>query len=135
MNHGMALTPDVYNQFTTSLVERIVERALGQDPASQRLLDIQPADHVLAGFLTPIRPPAVSELEEEASEEDDLPQDSPYEQSSFGLEWLVPKGALQNAHGHKLHVAVDLSVYLRRLPTYEEQWEHLSWSKVQGNGE
>ena len=131
----MALTPDVYNQFSTSLVERIVERALGQDPASQRLLDIRPADHVLAGFLTPIRPPVDLAFEEEASEENDLPQDSPYEQSSFGLEWLVPKDALQSTPGYKLHVDVDLSVYLRRLPTYEEQLAQISWSKAQENGE
>jgi hypothetical protein len=133
MDHGMTLTPDVYNQFTTSLVERIVERALGQDPASQRLLDIRPADHVLAGFLTPLRPPTESKREDEASEESDLPQDSPYEQSSFGLEWLVPKGILQSAH--KLYVTVELSVYLRRLPTYEEQREHLGWSKAEEHGE
>jgi hypothetical protein len=124
----MALPPDVYNQFTISLVERIVERALGKDEASQRLLDTRPADHVLAGFLTPIRPPT----DEEASEENDLPQDGPYEQSSLGLEWLVPKEALQSAH--KLHVAVDLSVYARRLPTYEEQLGRLSWSRADEDG-
>ncbi len=133
LNHRMVLTSDAYNQFTTSLVERIVERALGQDPASQRLLNVRPADYVLAGFLTPINPPEDVVLE--ASEENDLPQDSPYEQSSLGLEWLVPKNAFQSTPGYMLYVRVDLSVYLRRLPTYEEQKSQLSWSKALGNQE
>jgi hypothetical protein len=131
----MVLIQNVYNQFATSLVERIVERALGLDPASQRLLDARPADHVLAGFLTPIHPSVDHEFGEEIIEEDDLPQDSAYEQSSFGLEWLVPKSALQDGQKHKLHVTVDMSVYLRRLPTYEEQREHLSWRNARGDEE
>jgi hypothetical protein len=125
----MELTDQVYNSFTISLVERIVERALGQDPHSARLLDTRPADHVLAGFLTPLRPAGNLTDETDPDEADDLPQDSPYEQSSCGLEWLVPRVALQQ--GQKLQAVVTLSVYLRRLPTYEEQREHLSWSRTQ----
>jgi hypothetical protein len=131
----MALTIDVYNRFTTSLVEQIVKRALGQDPASERLLGIRPSEHVLAGFLTPVPPPIVPAFEGEESEQNDLPQDSPYEQSSLGIEWLVPKDAFQEAHQYALKVVVDLSVFLRRLPTYKEQREHLSWNKAQENGE
>lgn len=131
----MELTAQIYNSFTISLVERIIERALGQDPQSARLLDMRPADHVLAGFLTPARPAGVpaGEADYLQEDEDDLPQDSSYEQSSCGLEWLVPKAALTS--GQTLQVVANFSVYLRRLPTYEEQQAHLSWSRNQKQGE
>lgn len=123
------MTPDTYNQFTLSLVEHVVDRALGRDPASARIVDARPADHVLAGFLTPItlRGPFDSDAGDEDGEADDLPQDSPYEQSAIGMEWLVPIEAL---HAHRLKVFANLSVYVRRLPTYEEQQDHLSWNRT-----
>ncbi len=128
------MTPEVYNQFALSLVDHIVERALGRDPESARIVAARPADHVLAGFLTPVRPVASVVLPENPEElaAEDLPQDQPYEQAAIGLEWLAPLAGLKEG---RLEVEVGFALYVRRMPTYEELREHLRWNKVRNEGE
>jgi hypothetical protein len=55
----------------------------------------------------------------------DLPRDEAYEQTSFGLHWLVPRTALEA--GGTLEALVRLCVYVRRLPTRGEQGR-AAWS-------
>jgi Helicase conserved C-terminal domain len=83
-------------------------------------VNIQPADHVLSGFLTPAEPPATSD------ETDDLPRDSDYEQSSLGLEWLCPIAIGQV----DLQVGVELAMFVRVLPSKDEQIRHGRWDRV-----
>jgi hypothetical protein len=128
------MTPEVYNQFALSLVDHIVERALGCDPESERIVDARPADHILAGFLTPVHPASESASLENSEElaSEDLPQDRPHEQSAIGLEWLAPVAGLTEG---RLEVEVGFSVYVRRVPTYEELHSHMSWNRIRNEGE
>jgi hypothetical protein len=133
----MPLTDTDYNAFATTLAERFSDRARGLDEGSVRLVGLRPADHILAGFLTPVSvapiafsgttaTPAPSE--QSASEDDladDLPRDSAYEQTAIGLEWIAPLEAL--VANRQLRVDVGFFVYLRRLPTFSEQRQHSVW--------
>src|SRR5437588_619761 len=118
----MALTDNTLNNFARTLTSRIAQRAIGLDDTSARIVGLRPSEQILAGFLTALQNetekiPEVAEIDEQLAE--DLPQDSPYEQTSVGFEWLAPREALQK--GVKMKVTVNCSVYIRRSPTFQEQ--------------
>lgn len=121
-----------FNAFARGLVTHFSARATGQDEASARIIQSRPSDHILSGFLTPVREDmldtAAAGTAEEAVEEHlatDLPHDTAYEQTSIGMHWLAPRAALQS--GTCMNVRVRLYVYVRRLPSREEQMRVL-WS-------
>lgn len=130
----MALTSEDYNAFARALTDRFSRRAKGLDDASQRLVGVRPADHVLTGFLTP-GGKAEEERHEPGNEEGvehldavvagDLPRDSAYEQSTVGLEWLAPHEGF--AGGGDLEIVVRSHVFVRRLPSFLEQRTHTIW--------
>jgi len=128
---GSIAMEDIYNSFAMGIVHRVAERATGLDGDAARLVGQRPPDHVLAGFLTPVRHDK-GEGDEDAGGGDDLPQDSPYEQTSIGMEWLVPIDGMRTRH---LDVSVDLCVYVRRLPAFGEQVAHTRWSAPRKEGE
>lgn len=116
----MVFTHHTLNNFARTLSTRIAGRAVGLDDASQRIIELRPAEHILAGFLTPMHledKTGIEDIEDELTE--DLPQDSPYEQTAIGFEWLAPREALH--HSAKWTVVIDCSVYVRRRPTFVEQ--------------
>jgi hypothetical protein len=126
----MPLTDNDYNAFATTLAQRFADRARGLDDGSVRLVNLRPADHILAGFLTPVSEDFVAPApaERESGEDglaDDLPRDSAYEQTAIGLEWIAPVEAL--VANRQLRVEVGFLVYLRRLPTFAEQRQHSIW--------
>lgn len=118
----MAFTHNTLNNFARTLSRSIAQRAVGLDKASERIIELRPPEQILAGFLTPMQ-----DQEKDASEDidideqfaEDLPQDSPYEQTAVGFEWLAPRHALDDLATMK--VIVDCAVYVRRLPTFPEQ--------------
>lgn len=118
----MVFTHHTLNNFARTLSRHIAQRAVGLDTASQQIIGVRPAKHILAGFLTPMhieekKTPEDVNIEDELTE--DLPQDSQYEQTAIGFEWLTPREELhQNA---AWMITVEGSVYVRRLPTFEEQ--------------
>ncbi len=126
----MPLTDNDYNAFATCLAQRFADRARGIDDGSVRLVNLRPADHILAGFLTPVSDDTVmpARPERDSGDDglaDDLPRDSAYEQTAIGLEWIAPLEALvANQH---LRVSVGFFVYLRRLPNFSEQRQHSIW--------
>lgn len=125
----MSLTDADYNGFAMSLVGRFSDRLLGLDATAQRLVDIRPQDHILAGFLTPLQvPDQHSASEAEAVEDDellatDLPRDSSHEQTSIGTEWLMPA----DTRAGELKFRISGAVYGRRLPQFEEQTKYGIW--------
>jgi hypothetical protein len=133
---NMPLTDSDYNAFASSLVSMFSKRAKGVDANSARLVNLRPADHVLAGFLTP-RSDTLSDTvsgpdEAETADADtilaeDLPRDSSYEQTAIGLEWLAPTHAFNE---NVLEVQSEFFVYVRRAPTLAEQKEHGIWREV-----
>lgn len=122
----MPLTDSDFNSFALGLAERFAERAIGLDTDNARLLNARPSDQVLSGFLTPSQPDrgdGTAASEDELAE--DLPLDGPYEQTSIGLHWRVPRAALRG--GVRLQAEVRLHVYVRRLPTRQEQTDQGVW--------
>ncbi len=120
----MPLNDTTLNNFARAFSERIAQQAIGLDETSIRIVHLRPAEQILSGFLTPKgekrvleKPGDENALDEQLSQ--DLPQDSPYEQTAIGFEWLAPCEALRK--GAKMTVTVQCSVYVRRLPTFEEQ--------------
>ena len=100
-----------YLAFARGFASRFGDRVIGLDDASARLVSVHPPDHILGGFLTPVR------REEEGDEDgsvEDLPLDSAYEQTSVGLEWITPEAAGPHTN---IEIALSLWVYLRVLPT------------------
>jgi len=135
----MPFTDRDYNAFATALAERFTERAKGLDRDSDRIVNQRPADHILAGFLTPvpdgsIAPTASSHALREAGDSveetlaEDLPRDSAYEQTAIGMEWVGPLEAF--CSDRQLAVEAEFFVYVRRLPTFEEQREHVIWREA-----
>jgi hypothetical protein len=124
-----------YNQFAEWLVRRVTERAKGADEDSRRIYDVQPAEHILTGFLTPVKKAAHAAAkssgavgrakDEDADAVPDLPQDEAYEQTAMGLEWCGERG--QIVAGRALTVTVSFRAYLRRLPTRSEQLQGITW--------
>ena len=145
----MPLTNDDYNGFARGLAKRVIERAKGLDEESRRLVKGRPPDYVLAGFLTPGGVPAEEQGDQEQpasgngsregsagadgpAEErlnellaQDLPQDGAYEQTNIGMEWKATLNSLTS--GSTLSVDVEMAVYVRRLPGFEEQRRHATW--------
>ncbi len=120
----MPLTDTTFNNFARAFSERLAQQATGQDEASTRIVELRPAEQILTGFLTPMRekreqeqPRGDDAIDEQLAQ--DLPQDSPYEQTAVGFEWLAPRAALHA--GAIMTVTVQCSVYVRRLPTFKEQ--------------
>jgi len=110
-----------YLAFARGLAARFAARVTGQDASLQRLVGVRPADAILGGFLTPIR--QSSELDGD-DPIDDLPQDSAYEQTSLGVEWCAPRHGLAEAQAA---VTITLSIYVRVLPTWDEQRRLGAW--------
>jgi hypothetical protein len=113
-----------YLTFARGLTQRFAERVVGLDQSAARILKLRPADQVLGGFLTPAR------TREDADDDgpiEDLPQDSAYEQTALGLEWLAPVAGLG---GTWADVRIALSVYVRVMPTFDEQAANLSWKST-----
>jgi len=88
----MPLTDADYNAFAQALANRFAARAKGLDEDSQQIVGLRPADHILAGFLTPAAYTRrqTTDDDTEAALAEDLPKDEPYEQSAIGLEWIAP---------------------------------------------
>jgi hypothetical protein len=130
----MPLSDRDYNGFASALVARFRERVKGLDEGSARFVNARPADHILGGFLTPIdnyspnilstpRTHQADGVDEELAE--DLPRDSAYEQTAIGMEWLAPvKSLVEKTY---LEVEVNFFVYVRRLPTFDEQKKNAVW--------
>lgn len=116
----LKLSDDTATRFARGLGDRFAERAVGIDDGSRRLVNIQPSDHILGGFVTPAAPAP------DEDESADLPQDKDYEQSSIGLEWLCPS---QHAP-HQLNVTVEVMVYVRVLPSKDEQERYGRWDRI-----
>lgn len=129
----MHLTAPDYNAFAEKLATRFVSRAKGQDEASARLVGVRPSDHVLCGFLTPAGQSEISRTQEDADESvaTDLPQDSSYKQSAIGAEWLAPREGLSGSS--RLVVDVSFCVYVRTLPTFQEQRQFALWRNVKSD--
>jgi len=122
------LTHADYNAFARGLSERFGGRVLGVDESSARLVESRPADHVLAGFLTA----SANEDNGVGASEDDLPKDSPYEQTSLGFEWLLPTGLVRATDCVELELRFH--IYVRRLPTFEELEKTLVWKVERKEG-
>ena len=114
----MPLNDQVLNAFATSLADCVRERAKGCDDKSARIINTRPNEFVLAGFLTP-RSVGDSTAHDEDEAATDLPQDSAYEQTAIGLEWMVD--AQEFSKIRTFDVEVSAHVYLRVLPTFNEQ--------------
>lgn len=122
-----SLTHADYNAFARGLSERFGGRVLGFDESSARLVESRPCDHVLAGFLT-----GSASDSRQGSTEDDLPKDTPYEQTSMGFEWLMPTALVEGTHF--IEVEVRFHVYVRRLPRFEELEQTLVWKVERKEG-
>jgi hypothetical protein len=85
----MPLNDQVLNAFATSLADCVRERAKGCDDKSARIVNARPNEFVLAGFLTPRSVGDHTPRDDEDEAATDLPQDSAYEQTAIGLEWMV----------------------------------------------
>ena len=133
----MPLSNADYNNFASSLTARFAERCKGLDELARRIISARPADLILGGFLTPLsdghtvaQTSGVGEDAEALVE--DLQRDSPYEQTTLGLEWIAPIEELQN--GVEVNVELRLFVYVRRLPTLDEQRAQTDWHWQQTPG-
>lgn len=128
----MAINHNTLNNFARTLGKLIAQSAVGLDDASERIVGQRPSDHVLAGFLTPLQNgkekieaekkgvESEAQLDERLNE--DLPQDSPYEQTGVGFEWLAPRDALSGPT--QMKVTIECAVYVRRMPTLAEQHKY-----------
>jgi len=108
--------------FARGLVNRFADRVIGVDASLDRIVNARPSDQVLGGFLTASAVPSA----DADGPRDDLPEDSDYEQTALGLEWLAPYRHLVDAEAS---CSVKLSVYVRIFPEYDEQlrlggWRH-----------
>jgi hypothetical protein len=124
-----------YNQFATSLVRLVADRAKGRDEESNRITDVRPEEHILTGFLTPVKTRQHQIVTAEGSTADneqaeiisDLPQDEAYEQTTIGLEWACERATVKP--GQSITLTVTFYVYVRRLPTRTEQ-QNMAWKKA-----
>lgn len=119
----IGLTDKDLNAFGQGLATHFASRATGMDDSSERLVLRRPSDHVLAGFLTPVSTGGSEEEDPDAQLASDLPRDTALEQTSLGMHWLIDRKALER--GQQVKVAVRLSVYVRRLPSIEDQRQAL----------
>ncbi len=124
------LSDAAYNGFAAVLADRIAARAIGVDDDSLLIPGMRPSDQILGGFLTPARSRAGED--EEDAEREELPNDSPYEQSTCGVEFLVRNGAL--AAISPLRVRLSLYLFVRRLPSFTQQKSITPWSILETGG-
>ncbi len=122
---SMTMEPDYRNclAFARGWASHFQLRAMGKDETSLRLVNVRPVDQVLSGFLTP-RP--IHDTDPDEAESEDLPQDSPHEQTSMGFEWLSPLEALAAT---SIEIAIELSVFTRIVPTKDEQERYGRWDR------
>jgi hypothetical protein len=136
----MPITDSDYNNFATAVTGYFTERCKGLDEDSERIVDKRPSDHILVGFLTPVKdennshPPSGSKSslgEDNESEEEelanDLPQDAAHEQTALGLEWIAPIEQLTKPEV-SFKVEFQTNIYVRRLPTLSEQRTRVEWN-------
>lgn len=132
----MTLSDSALNEFSTSLVNRIRDRAKGVDDKSARIVNTRPEEFILTGFLTPR---AIAHADDAGGGEGednegttDLPQDSAYEQTAIGLEWMVDAETFPTAK--TIPVEIDINIYVRLMPTFEEQGAMGSWRVERASG-
>lgn len=118
------ISDQALNDFARGLAAHFAARATGCDEESVRLLYKRPSDHVLTGFLTPLSPDS-NEQSIEDQLASDLPSDTATEQTNLGMHWLAPRTAIQS--DAVIEARIKLSVYVRRLPSFEEQ-KQAQWS-------
>lgn len=118
------LNDPALNGFASALANSVRERAKGCDDKSVRIVNTRPDEFVLAGFLTPRNVEGIGSQDED-DVATDLPQDSAYEQTAIGLEWMVDAEAFSVLDT----IGVELSghVYVRVFPTFDEQQSLGSW--------
>jgi hypothetical protein len=122
-----------YNAFARSIANSIRCRAKGLDAGSARIVNGRPSDHILSGFLTPrsiVLPPR--NAADDDSEVDDLPRDAAFELTSIGLEWRADKEAFLRLA--TLSLSVQLNVYVRCTPSFDEQRSAGSWRREYAGG-
>jgi hypothetical protein len=136
----MPITDSDYNNFATAITRYFTERCKGLDDESERIVDKRPSDHILVGFLTPVknennsRPQSgsgVSSSKNGDSEDEELinelPQDAAHEQTALGLEWIAPIEQLMKPNV-SFKVEAQMNIYVRRLATLSEQQPRSEWS-------
>lgn len=136
----MPITDSDYNNFATAITRYFTERCKGLDDESERIVDKRPSDHILVGFLTPVKddnnthPPSAgkssSNIDDDSEEEElanDLPQDAAHEQTALGLEWIAPIEQLMKP-GVSFKVEFKTNIYVRRLSTLSEQKSRVEWN-------
>lgn len=140
----MPLTDSDYNQFARALARCFAQRSKGLDEDSRRIVGARPADHILAGFLTPVRPslPTAAihvgseqndafkeddDLDDESLLVNDLPRDSAYEQTALGVEWITLLDQMQA--DSVMTIELQMCIYVRRFPTFQEQSKKVSWER------
>jgi hypothetical protein len=126
----------VYNRFARALAESIRSRAKGTDNDSARIVSTRPQEHVLSGFLTPHDVPAAAPPADDTEADapiDDLPKDSAFELTSLGLEFMAGRASL--AAQTALTVTLQLSVYVRVVPTWSEQKQFGTWQRDRAAGQ
>src|SRR5437870_8224211 len=114
----MALNDGIFNAFATNLTYRVRDRAKGIDERSERIINTRPEEFILAGFLTPRSRSQDNSNPDDDESADDLPQDSAYEQTAIGLEWMVVAAGF--AAETSIEVEIGGYVYVRMLPTFEQ---------------
>ncbi len=123
----------IYNRFARALSEKIRARAKGIDDDSARIVNTRPQEHVLSCFLTPRgQPAAAGHSDDNVDDVDDLPKDSAFELSSIGLEFMVDRTTLESLS--TLAVTIALNVYVRVLPTWQEQRQYGAWQRDRNTG-
>lgn len=136
----MPITDSDYNNFATAITHYFTERCKGLDDESERIVDKRPSDHILVGFLTPVKDENNSHSQngsknsfanDNDSEEDelanDLPQDAAHEQTALGMEWIASIEQLMKP-GVSFKVEPQTNIYVRRLPTLSEQKSRVEWN-------
>jgi hypothetical protein len=126
----MPLTDTDFNEFAKTITRRFAQRSKGLDDGNRRIIGVRPADQILAGFLTPVKEEAETDLDEETALANDLPRDSDYEQTAMGFEWIAPLAEMQSTAVVQLELT--LCVFVRRLPTFQEQDARKVWERQKG---
>lgn len=127
------ITDHMYNQFARALAECIRSRAKGLDADSGRVVGARPQEHILSGFLTPRTAQAAHVPADDDAEMEDLPRDSAFELTSLGLEFMGDRAAL--AQQQVLEATIDVSLYVRVVPTWSEQQTYGTWQRVRAAGQ
>jgi hypothetical protein len=135
----MPITDSDYNNFATAITRYFTERCKGLDEESNRIIDKRPSDHILVGFLTPVKDVNNSQTQggnenssgdvTDSDEElaNDLPQDDAHEQTALGMEWIAPIDQLMKPD-LSFKVELKMNIYMRRLPALSEQMSRVEWN-------